>query len=196
MTIPIKCPTCARKLNAPDRLAGKEGKCPHCETRFPIPAAEKLEDEDSGTEYTISNEPAPTRPSEVFPKLPAPQPEIPGNWGAPLAPPGRTPPRPAPLSRLPRGAPAGSQPTLPGVPGGAKPNPYQAPSPSFDPSRLPQSTSPASLPAPSTRIKTWPSGLRRTESWIKTRSSKPCLEGVFPAPTWGEIRGHPGSTPC
>ncbi|MBY0456254.1 MAG: hypothetical protein K2V38_02835 [Gemmataceae bacterium] len=39
MPIPVVCPGCAAKLNAPDAAAGKKVKCPKCQSPITIPAA-------------------------------------------------------------------------------------------------------------------------------------------------------------
>jgi hypothetical protein len=38
MTIQFHCPTCKRKLRAPEASAGKKGKCPGCQKMFQVPA--------------------------------------------------------------------------------------------------------------------------------------------------------------
>lgn len=38
MTIQFDCPTCKRKLRAPESSAGKKGKCPGCQKVFQVPA--------------------------------------------------------------------------------------------------------------------------------------------------------------
>jgi len=37
------CPTCDVKLNAPPKLAGRPGQCPHCQAKFYIPSLEELQ---------------------------------------------------------------------------------------------------------------------------------------------------------
>ena len=39
MPIPVACPGCSARLNAPDVAAGKRVKCPKCQTLIPVPAA-------------------------------------------------------------------------------------------------------------------------------------------------------------
>jgi len=38
MTIRVTCPSCKKKIGAPESMAGKQGKCPHCGAKFLIPA--------------------------------------------------------------------------------------------------------------------------------------------------------------
>ncbi len=45
MTIPFQCKHCGKKIEAPDKLAGKRGKCPKCRTTLVIPAPAQAEDE-------------------------------------------------------------------------------------------------------------------------------------------------------
>jgi hypothetical protein len=37
MTIQFDCPTCGKKLRAPEAAAGKKGKCPGCQNTFQVP---------------------------------------------------------------------------------------------------------------------------------------------------------------
>ncbi len=37
MPIPVTCPNCGTRLNAPDAAAGKKVKCPRCAAPFPVP---------------------------------------------------------------------------------------------------------------------------------------------------------------
>ena len=39
MPIPVNCPECGKKINAPDKFAGKRVKCPKCKTPMEIPGA-------------------------------------------------------------------------------------------------------------------------------------------------------------
>lgn len=43
MPIPVLCPGCSARLNAPDAAAGKNVKCPKCGTLMTIPAADDFE---------------------------------------------------------------------------------------------------------------------------------------------------------
>lgn len=49
MPIPVACPGCSARLNAPDAAAGKRVKCPKCQALIPVPdttpAFEEVEDE-------------------------------------------------------------------------------------------------------------------------------------------------------
>ncbi len=40
MAVKVRCPTCEKVLNAPDTARGKAVKCPGCETKVKVPAAE------------------------------------------------------------------------------------------------------------------------------------------------------------
>ncbi len=40
MSIPVKCPSCSAKMNAPDAAAGKRVKCPKCAAAILVPAVE------------------------------------------------------------------------------------------------------------------------------------------------------------
>jgi hypothetical protein len=40
MPIAVHCPKCDKKLNAPDALAGKQAKCPHCGQAMRLPEAD------------------------------------------------------------------------------------------------------------------------------------------------------------
>jgi len=53
MPIAVRCPTCSKKLSAPDALAGKRAKCPHCSQLMQIPVPP----------------PRPPQPQEVFEDL-------------------------------------------------------------------------------------------------------------------------------
>lgn len=66
MPIPVRCPNCNAKLNAPDAAAGRRVKCPKCETKVPVPAVS----EGSGSAPAIAS-PTPAAP----PPLPPPQAE-------------------------------------------------------------------------------------------------------------------------
>jgi hypothetical protein len=44
MAIPFQCKHCGKKIEAPDKLAGKRGKCPKCRTTLMIPALAEAED--------------------------------------------------------------------------------------------------------------------------------------------------------
>lgn len=55
MPIALACPSCASRITAPDRLAGKTVKCPKCGTAMSLPAAEP------GFEV-VEDVPAPERP--------------------------------------------------------------------------------------------------------------------------------------
>jgi phage FluMu protein Com len=47
--ITVKCPACEKLLQAPDAAAGKQAKCPDCETVFSIPAnGQEAEHVDAG----------------------------------------------------------------------------------------------------------------------------------------------------
>jgi len=56
------CHSCSRKLNAPVRMAGKAGQCPHCGAKFHIPSPEDAAADESPTETQeekgIRNRPA------------------------------------------------------------------------------------------------------------------------------------------
>jgi uncharacterized OB-fold protein len=40
MPIPVKCPSCGKSVNAPDKFAGKRVKCPECKSTMEIPASD------------------------------------------------------------------------------------------------------------------------------------------------------------
>jgi len=42
MPISVVCPSCQKTINAPDSAAGKQGKCPGCQTVISIPAVESV----------------------------------------------------------------------------------------------------------------------------------------------------------
>jgi hypothetical protein len=56
MPLTAACPSCASRVTAPDRLAGKTVKCPKCRTTFTLPAAEP------GFEVVEDDEPVVARP--------------------------------------------------------------------------------------------------------------------------------------
>ena len=39
MAIQFECPSCGRQLKAPDEMAGRRGKCPHCQGPIQVPEA-------------------------------------------------------------------------------------------------------------------------------------------------------------
>lgn len=66
MPIPVVCPGCSAKLNAPDGAAGKKVKCPRCQGAIVIPAParfEVVEDEPAPpAKQAVPNDPASARP--------------------------------------------------------------------------------------------------------------------------------------
>lgn len=61
MPIPVSCPNCSARINAPDSAAGKRAKCPKCGGVIPIPAAEpEVEVVDDDFEV-VDDEPAPKK---------------------------------------------------------------------------------------------------------------------------------------
>ncbi len=61
----VFCPTCASRITAPDRLAGKTVKCPKCQTAFVLPTP------DTGFEVIEDDEPVVAKP-KVKPPIPDP----------------------------------------------------------------------------------------------------------------------------
>ncbi|HJZ56426.1 MAG TPA: hypothetical protein VKE74_15785, partial [Gemmataceae bacterium] len=64
MPIPVLCPDCSSRLNAPDAAAGKNVKCPKCGTLMTIPAPQPAD----GGEVVEAD----LAPEPVGPKKPAP----------------------------------------------------------------------------------------------------------------------------
>lgn len=62
MPVRVRCPKCAKAINAPDGARGKAIKCPECETRVPVP----VDDEVAST--------APAKPATKPPAKPASKP--------------------------------------------------------------------------------------------------------------------------
>src|SRR4051812_14967101 len=74
MPLQTQCPGCARKLSAPDRLAGRTVPCPKCghQVRFPAPAPAD-EDAAAALLMQIEREPEPP-PSPALARRAAPPP--------------------------------------------------------------------------------------------------------------------------
>lgn len=56
MPIPVLCPGCNARLNAPDAAAGRNVKCPKCQTLMTIPTPQA-----AGNDFDIVDEPAPRK---------------------------------------------------------------------------------------------------------------------------------------
>lgn len=68
MPIAVHCPGCNARLNAPDSAAGRNVKCPKCQTLMTIPAKEAAADD-----FEVVDEPAPKKPAAP-PRKPVPVP--------------------------------------------------------------------------------------------------------------------------
>ncbi|MBL8798303.1 MAG: hypothetical protein JNM56_30695 [Planctomycetia bacterium] len=64
MSIASQCPGCARKFNAPDHLAGKNVRCPQCNTSFLVQAGGAPVNFDFGSASASEASPAPTPAAE------------------------------------------------------------------------------------------------------------------------------------
>lgn len=80
MPIPITCPSCNGKFNAPDAAAGKKGKCPSCGGIIPIPLAAPVEDVYEAEDFGYRpfddddfNPPTPSEPPETDDRKPCPK---------------------------------------------------------------------------------------------------------------------------
>src|SRR5437879_8597693 len=58
MPIPVLCPGCNVRLNAPATAAGKNVKCPKCQTLMTIPAPPA-----AANDFDLVDEPAPKKPA-------------------------------------------------------------------------------------------------------------------------------------
>jgi hypothetical protein len=111
MPISMQCPTCGKKLNAPDSAAGKRARCPQCKTIVTLPSPGGAPAEEV-LEAEPVQAPAPADPDALGfgdePAAPAPPPLPSGGFGdsgdIPLAPDAAPPPA---------GAPGGDQPRRP-----------------------------------------------------------------------------------
>ncbi|WP_437203423.1 hypothetical protein [Planctomicrobium sp. SH664] len=78
MTIRYKCPKCASVLKIKDQLAGTDGKCPKCKTRFVVPQPQAESEAESDTESISATESQELTPAAATAKqhqeapLPAP----------------------------------------------------------------------------------------------------------------------------
>ena len=90
MPVPVVCPSCRSRLNAPDAAIGKRVKCPECESAVPVPNTSP-----AGEIGPVS--PPPSLRPRVAP-LPPPEPAAGGgspfDFAAPSPPPARKPPPP------------------------------------------------------------------------------------------------------
>jgi hypothetical protein len=88
MPIPVLCPGCSVRLNAPDAAAGKNVKCPKCQTLMTIPAADGMDLDDA----------PPSKPTPKRPPAPPPKSAPVRSAAGPARPPAAPPPRkPAPV---------------------------------------------------------------------------------------------------
>ena len=54
MTIRVTCDQCGSVLKIKDELAGTDGKCPKCKTRFVVPSGTEEEPEDEAADVPPS----------------------------------------------------------------------------------------------------------------------------------------------
>lgn len=73
MPIRIRCPN-GHMLVCPDNLAGKAGKCPHCQAKFriPLPEGAGAAGDSSPSNVSVSVEPAPAPAAQATSTAPAP----------------------------------------------------------------------------------------------------------------------------
>ena len=121
--ITVTCPSCSHELKLPDNLAGRQGKCPSCQTLIVIPAA------DASPPVINTQAPQPVQP--VAPAAPvintAPPAATPAQQ-APMQPPVVTPPSaaaPQPIAPVAPAAPAQPPVATPPVINTQAPQPVQ-----------------------------------------------------------------------
>lgn len=133
--ISFTCPSCAKPIVAPAALAGKKGKCPHCQAKVVIGGAGPPATD--GLELLGPDDLAPLGPADLSPLGSSGLAPIGGGTGdlfgdfPPLAPAANSPFGGQPLP----GAPLPSTPPL--NPLGGAPSPYGAPSPHSNPFAAP-----------------------------------------------------------
>ncbi|MCS7020812.1 MAG: zinc-ribbon domain-containing protein [Gemmataceae bacterium] len=70
MAIPIVCPQCAARLNAPDVASGKKVKCPKCQSLVDVPAVPPTAPNTGG--FVVVDTPTTSAPSSTPPTRPTP----------------------------------------------------------------------------------------------------------------------------
>jgi DNA-directed RNA polymerase subunit RPC12/RpoP len=130
--VSFSCPSCAKPIVAPAALAGKKGKCPHCQAKVVIGGAAPPPTD--GLEPLGPDDLAPLGPGDLAP--------LGGGTGdlfadlPPLGGPANSPFAGQPLPNTPPLNPLGAAPSPLGTPYGA-PSPYGAPVPSPNPYAAP-----------------------------------------------------------
>jgi DNA-directed RNA polymerase subunit RPC12/RpoP len=130
--VSFSCPSCAKPIVAPAALAGKKGKCPHCQAKVVIGGAVPAPTD--GLEPLGPDDLAPLGPGDLAP--------LGGGTGdlfadlPPLGGPANSPFAGQPLPNSPPLNPLGAAPSPLGTPYGA-PSPYGAPAPSPNPYAAP-----------------------------------------------------------
>jgi DNA-directed RNA polymerase subunit RPC12/RpoP len=126
--VSFQCPSCTKPIVAPAALAGKKGKCPHCQAKVVIGGTSPIATD--GLETLSPDDLAPLGPSDLAPlaggtgDLFSGLPPLGGSATSPFG--GKPLPNTPPLNPL------GAAPSPLGTPfpyGAPSPNPYAAPSP-------------------------------------------------------------------
>ncbi|MFP6692587.1 MAG: hypothetical protein VB875_06205 [Pirellulales bacterium] len=78
MSIITQCPSCGKKLKAPDENAGKQARCPQCKKPFVIKAVAKATR--SGAAVRSKSKPQPTARPQPRPQPQTQEPRFPDQW--------------------------------------------------------------------------------------------------------------------